>query len=260
MHVLAAFAFFPKYFTWTGLAICLFLFWFSIWIGIGVCFHRLLTHGSFKTSKWFRYVLTIAGTLSWEGGPIVWVGRHRVHHRYADTEKDPHTPKHGFDWAHMLWTMFRTTKEQNKDVWEITKDLQKDAGLVWINKFFWISQVILAVLLYSIGSLQSHDRAMSWLVWGIGVRTMIGYHITWAVNSFTHAYGYRNFNTNDLSTNNMIVGFLSGGEGWHNNHHHYPASAEHGGQRWFELDPTYWTIRLFEKCGLAWDVISFRKQ
>ena len=260
MHVLASLALFPRYFSWSGLLLCGFFFWLSIWIGIGVCYHRLLTHSGFKTTRFFRYILTLTGTLSWEGSPVIWVGRHRIHHQNADKKGDPHSPNDGFSWAHVLWVCIHVTKEENQEVWRVTGDLQKDPGLLFIHRYFWFTQVFLGILLFVFGNLfyDSHT-AKSWVIWGIGVRTVIGYHITWFVNSACHTWGYRNYNTKDRSTNLWWVGLLSGGEGWHNNHHADARSALHGGRRWYEIDITYQTIKLFARLGLVSDIVLPKK-
>jgi sn-1 stearoyl-lipid 9-desaturase len=260
LHVLAAFAFLPRNFSWTGLALCIFLFWLSIWIGIGVCYHRLLTHSGFETSRWFRYVLVLAACLSWEGGPIVWVGRHRIHHQNSDKPGDPHSPNDGFSWAHMFWVCFRAPLSENKEVWRVTGDLQKDPGLLLLNEYFWVPQVVFAFLLFWIGSMQSLQTAYSWVIWGIGVRTTLGYHITWFVNSACHTWGYRNYETSDRSTNLWWVALPSGGEGWHNNHHADARSAMHGGRRWYEVDLTYQTIRFICFLGLGKNIVLPKKR
>lgn len=262
LHVLASLAIFQfeRYFSWTGLGICLFLFGVSIWVGIGLCYHRLLTHKSFETSRWFKHVFTLAGTLSLQGGPLDWVGKHRVHHQNTDRDSDLHTPRHGIDWAHIGWIIFRLSKEQRAEVRQMAKDLERDRIMVWINKLFWLPQVILTILLFCTGYYyggQNIDMAFSWLIWGVGVRTVAGYHITWFVNSAGHKLGYRNYDTKDDSTNNWWVALLSWGEGWHNNHHMCPQSASHG-QRWFELDLTYLMIKLLEQFGLVWNIAPFK--
>lgn len=252
IHFLAIFAFF--YVTFDAIMIFIFLSCLSGWIGIGVCYHRLLTHSSFKTPKWFMYLLTIIGSLAWQGGPITWVGKHRLHHKYADTDQDPHTPKHGFAWAHVFWVMFRD--EEGKDPKEAAKDLVRDKGIYLIDKFYLIPQIILTIFLFAFGVWYKNlYTAVAWTVWGVGVRTVAVYHITWFVNSASHTWGYRSFNTNDTSTNNWWVAYLSGGEGWHNNHHADQRCAAHG-RRWWEFDPVFRFIKLLSFVGLAYNIIG----
>lgn len=246
----------PFYFSWSGFAVALFLYWLTGAIGITLCFHRLLTHRSFKTPKWFEYLLTIIACLAWQGGPVQWVGVHRLHHRHSDDELDPHSPKHGFTWAHMFWCMHK--QPEGRDPAAAAKDLSRDVGMRLIDRFFWIPQVVLVGLIFVAGewaaSLGWETSGLSWLLWGVCVRTVFVYHSTWFVNSASHTWGYRNYDTKDISTNLWWVALLSFGEGWHNNHHAHQRSAAHG-LRWFELDPTYWTIRLLGLLGLARDIV-----
>lgn len=248
----------PYLFSWTAVVLTVVLMWASGGLGITLGFHRLLTHRSFKCYPWLQYGLTLIGCLAWQGGPVTWVSVHRVHHRHSDEDGDPHTPTHGFAWAHMFWCMHKIRDDAPEA--KAAQDLRRDPVMQWINRFFWIPQVLLAVLLATGGyfvarlGIDAGAGAWSWLIWGICVRTVIVYHGTWFVNSATHTWGYRNFETKDQSTNLWWVALLSFGEGWHNNHHAHQRSAAHG-LRWFEFDVTYLTIRLLAALGLAWDVV-----
>lgn len=255
IHALALFA--PWYFNWSGLFICIFFMWLSGWIGITLCYHRLLTHKSFATPQWFAYMLTLFGTLAWQGGPIKWVGNHRLHHNHPDTDDDPHTPNHGLIWSHISWTLHKSPADVNPLL--LAKDLARDRVISLIDRFYWWPQLLLAIMLFLSGLfIEDAKTGFVWIVWGIGVRTVVVYHGTWFVNSAAHTWGYQNFKTGDRSTNNWWVAIFSGGEGWHNNHHAKQRSARHG-MRWFEIDPTYWTIRLLSLVGLAWDIIEPNK-
>ncbi len=254
MHVgcLAA----PFYFSWTALGASIILFWLTGGIGITLCYHRLLTHRSFTTPKWFEYILTTIGCLAWQGGPIQWVGVHRIHHKHSDEPDDPHTPKHGFGWAHMFWCMHKAP--DGRDPTAAAKDLQRDAGLRLLNKFFWVPQFLLVIVAclagYAFATLGFETSALSWFLWVVCLRTVLVYHVTWFVNSASHTWGYRNYDTPDHSTNLWWVALFSFGEGWHNNHHAHQRSAAHG-LRWYELDTTSWTIRFLEMIGLAKNVV-----
>lgn len=255
MHVGVLLA--PFYFTWTALAIVPLLYWLTASVGITLGYHRLLTHGSFKTPKWFKYLLTTVGCTAWQGAPVQWVGVHRIHHQHSDKDLDPHTPRHGFSWAHVLWCMFRLS--EGRVGTDAAKDLLRDPGMRVINRLSWAPQLILMVVLFLlgewVGSRGISATGMSWVVWGIFVRTVLCYHATWFVNSASHTWGYRTFQTNDNSRNLWWVALISFGEGWHNNHHAHQRSAAHG-LRWFEFDPTYMTIKILRRVGLAWDVVK----
>ena len=235
------------FFTWKALAVAVFLWWVSGSLGIGMGYHRLLTHRGYKTPKWMEYFLTICGTLALEGGPMAWVGTHRVHHQNTDKEGDPHSPNDGGLWAHMGWIM--TGKAMHNSVNELLPympDLRKDKFHVWITKWHWVPLTVLGIVLLAIGGLP-------FLLWGIFMRTTVGLHATWLVNSATHMWGSRRFLTSDTSTNNWWVAILTFGEGWHNNHHAVPQSARHG-LRWYEVDMNWYGINALQIVGLAWDV------
>lgn len=255
MHIAALAA--PFYFSWSGLLVAFVIYWMVGGFGITLCYHRLLTHRSFKTPKWFEYILALIGCLAWQGGPVQWVGIHRIHHQHSDQDLDPHTPNHGFTWSHMFWCMFH--EQEGREGVDAAKDLMRDPGLRLINKFFWVPQIVLGALLYVGGEFAASQgwvavgAGMSWLIWGVAVRIVVGYHGTWLVNSASHTWGYRNFETTDRSTNNWWVALLSFGEGWHNNHHAFQRSAAHG-LRWYEFDVTYLTIRFLGLIGLATDI------
>ena len=254
MHIGCLFA--PFYFSWSALALTAFLMWLTGGIGITLCYHRLLTHRSFKTPKWFEYVITTIACMAWQGGPIQWVGVHRLHHKHSDEELDPHSPKHGFTWAHMFWCMHK--QPDGQDARAAAKDLQRDRVLWLLDKYFWVPQFFLVALVYVVGEWMGRSgfetSGLSWLLWGVCVRTVVVYHSTWFVNSAAHTWGYRNYDTSDISTNLWWVALLSFGEGWHNNHHAYQRSAAHG-LRWYEFDMTYWLIRLLGVVGLAKDIV-----
>ncbi len=246
MHVFALLAFHPAFFSWSAVAVMVLLCWASGGLGVTLGFHRLLTHGSFQTPRLIKYLLTAIGCTTLQGSPVQWVGTHRLHHAESDTDHDPHTPRHGFTWAHMLWCM---TRNPNGHVArDAAKDLLRDRVMAWLDRNYLLPALVLGVLLYLLGG-------WSWVIWGMCVRTVIVYHGTWFVNSAAHTWGYRNFNTTDGSRNTWWVAILSFGEGWHNNHHAHQRSAAHG-LKWWEFDITYLTILAMEKVGLAWRVVK----
>jgi stearoyl-CoA desaturase (delta-9 desaturase) len=235
------------FFTWKALALAVFIWWVAGSLGIGLSYHRLLTHRGYKTPKWMEYFLTICGTLALEGGPIAWVGTHRVHHQNTDKEGDPHSPRDGGLWAHMGWILTGQAMHNSvKELSAYTPDLRKDPFHVWITKWHWVPLTVLGVALFAIGG-------WSCLLWGIFFRTVIGLHATWLVNSATHMWGSRRFMTEDTSKNSMWVALLTFGEGWHNNHHAVPQAARHG-LTWYEIDMNWYAICVLRALGLAWDI------
>ncbi len=239
----------PFTFTWSGLAVALSLFMLTV-IGVNMGFHRLLTHRSYQTPKPMEYFLTLLATLSCQGGALQWVATHRAHHAHADEDGDPHSPRDGAWWAHMLWWMpFHRVLNVAEYRLHYIKDLAKDPVHRFLDRCQIPLTVLLAVTLLVLGELWG-GVGLSWLVWGIFVRLTLTYHVTWLVNSATHMWGYRSHQTRDDSTNLWWVALLSFGEGWHNNHHAFPSSARHG-LRWWEVDVTYWLIRMLGLVGLA---------
>ena len=253
IHLLAVLVCLPMFFSWSGVCLCIMLCLITGPLGVTLCFHRLLTHGSFKTARWFKYLLTVCATLSWQGGVLRWVGTHRIHHLHSDEEGDPHSPTHGFTWAHMLWTLFDNLTDEEIDA--VTRDLRRnDPFIVFIDTWYWAPQIILTLALFALGYFfWDWKVGVSWVVWGVGLRTTLVYHSTWFVNSASHTWGYQTYKTGDGSKNLWWVAAISFGEGWHNNHHAHPTSARHG-ERWWELDVTYLIIRALSLIGLAREI------
>jgi len=241
-HIGAIAAFF--FFSWKGVLLALFLNWVATSLGIGVGYHRLLTHRGYKVPKWLEYVLTVCATLSLEGGPIFWVATHRIHHRHSDQEGDPHTPLDGKWWAHMGWILMgKSMDHDTTTLAHYVPDLAKDKFHVWITKYHYVPLILLGLLLLAVGGIPA-------VLWGIFFRTIFGLPATWLVNSATHSWGTRRFVTRDLSTNSWWVAFFTWGEGWHNNHHAHPVSARHG-LAWCEIDTNWYVIWLLAKLRLA---------
>lgn len=227
------------YFSWLGLALG-----FTVWFiancpGVGVGFHRLLTHRGFETPKWVEYTLTFIGCLALQGSPTVWVAVHRIHHKYVEQEgKDPHTPREGVAWAQWLWMLLPNPPLEEEIIQRYAPDLAKDKFHQWMHKYWWLPSTLLGVILLFAGWPNP-----SLFLWVGVVPVAVGWQITWMVNSVTHKWGSRRFDTPDDSTNNLFVAILTFGEGWHNNHHKYPTSARHG-LVWWEIDMNYYFILL----------------
>ena len=244
-HVLAVVAlFFPnKGAIVTAVVLC----FVSGMLGIGMSYHRLLTHRGYKTPRWMEYFLTWCGTLALEGGPIFWVATHRIHHQKSDREGDPHTPREGTWWSHMGWIIKGQGLHHDAEILaRYVPDLARDPFHVWLSTWHWTSNVVVGLLLLAFGGIP-------YVLWGIFFRTTFGLHTTWLVNSATHIWGSRRFKTRDDSTNNWWVAALTFGEGWHNNHHAHPTSARHG-LAWYEIDLNWIGISALRVLGLAWDI------
>jgi stearoyl-CoA desaturase (delta-9 desaturase) len=240
-------------FSWTALFVSLALWWISGSLGIGMGYHRLLTHRGFKTPKWVEYFLTVCATLTLESGPIQWVGTHRIHHAHTEQPGDPHSPRDGTWWAHMGWILTGTAQQHDEvTLRRYVPDLMKDPFHVWLSKWFFVPVVALGVLLLVFGG-------WSVFFWGMFLRTTLGLHATWLVNSATHLWGKKRYRTEDDSTNNWLIALLTFGEGWHNNHHAHPRAARHG-YTWYDIDMNWYGIRALQLLGLAHDIKFLPRQ
>ena len=237
-------------FSWANLGVGVFLWWLAGSLGIGLGYHRLLTHRGFVVPKWLEYTLSVFGTLALQSGPLSWVTTHRVHHAFTETAKDPHSPRSGTYWSHIGWIFRGTAQNQSwATMQRYCPDFANDRFHQLLNKYYYVPIVALAVVLFAIGGL-------SMVLWGVFLKTVIGWHFTWLVNSATHLWGTRRFETRDDSRNNGLIAALTWGEGWHNNHHAYPRSARHG-LTWYEIDINWIQIRILEKLGLAKSVYAY---
>jgi fatty-acid desaturase len=266
IHLLALLAFVPWFFSWTGVVLAILGLYVFGTLGISLGFHRLLTHRSLGCPKWLEHSFAILGLCCVEDTPARWVGIHRRHHEHADEQPDPHSPLAGFFWSHIGWMIFRNRELTRLGlISRYAKDLMRDPFYARLEtNFLWVKVVLLSwaaffaagfviKLLLGGSAIEALQFGSSLLVWGVFVRTVAVWHISWSVNSVAHLWGYRNYDTDESSRNNFIVGILSNGEGWHNNHHADPRSARYG-HRWWELDVTWLTIKLLSALGLAWDV------
>lgn len=231
-------------FSWKALAVSLFLWWVAGSLGIGMSYHRLLTHRSYRVPKWVEYFLTICATLAMEGGPIFWVATHRRHHKHSDQAGDPHSPRDGRWWSHMGWILAPSAERNDPALMQrYAPDLYRDRFYRLLDRFFLVPTIILGFILYAIGGWQL-------VTWGVFLRLVFGLHSTWFVNSAAHIWGSRRFETTDDSRNNWWVALITFGEGWHNNHHAHPTAARHG-LAWYELDLNWMGIRALQLMGLA---------
>ncbi|TWT73113.1 acyl-CoA desaturase [Allorhodopirellula solitaria] len=272
LHVLTILCLLPWFFSWAGVAAFLAGVVLFGQMAIPIGYHRLLTHHSFRTPKWFERTLVTLAMCAAQETPAHWVAWHRMHHSHSDHENDPHSPREGFLWSHVRWLVHETrTRLATFSMYEkYARDVLADPYYRWIEKLpsaaglFWLGHALIytlittAVCLAVYGNEPTAYRMIaSIVVWGVVARTVWVWHITWAVNSLSHMFGYRNYETSDDSRNNWLVTLLTAGEGWHNNHHADPASAsvQH---RWWEIDVNYYVIRCFGMIGLASHIIRPR--
>ena len=234
-------------FSWKAFFITFALYWMAIGFGIGMGYHRLHTHRSYKVPKAIEYFFAVCGTLTLEGGPIFWVATHRLHHQNSDKAGDPHSPNEGSFWAHMGWIIFGEKRHNDTTMMSrYAPDLAKDPFYRWLNTYHYLPLTISGLLILAFGGFQL-------FLWTVCLRVVVGLHATWLVNSATHMFGSRRFETTDDSRNSWWVALLTFGEGWHNNHHAHPVSARHG-LAWYELDVTWLQISLLKKLGIAKNV------
>jgi fatty-acid desaturase len=265
---MALLALVPWFFSWTGVALAVLGLYVFGTLGIGLGFHRLLTHRGIVCPKWLEHTFAVLGVCCMQDTPARWVATHRRHHEHADQQSDPHSPLVHLLWGHMGWLIFK-----NRELTRLglanryAKDILRDSFYARLErKDLWLAIVAASWVIFFLGGVSTQlllgapaidalQFGLSVLVWGVFVRTVVVWHITWSVNSIAHVWGYRNYDTDESSRNNVIVALLSSGEGWHNNHHADPRSARHG-HLWWELDVTWLTIRLLARLGLASKVMS----
>ena len=235
-------------FSWKALAVSLFLWWVAGSLGVGMGYHRLLTHQRLQNTESGGVFLN-RSVERWPSKAATSTGSSRIAFttRIRKCLADPHTPRDGGWWAHMGWIL-RGTSQQHSDavMWRYAPDLMKDRVHFWLNKFYFVPLIVCGIVLLAVGG-------WSMLLWGIFLRVTVALHMTWLVNSATHMWGTRRFETNDDSTNSWWVALLTFGEGWHNNHHAHPRAARHG-LTWYEIDINWWGIRTLQFLGLAKDI------
>jgi stearoyl-CoA desaturase (delta-9 desaturase) len=267
VHLFACLAFVPWFFSWTGAVLCLLGLYFFGTLGINLCLHRMLTHQSFRVPKWLEYTLATIANCCLEDSPARWVAIHRLHHQHSDEQADPHSPLVNLFWGHMGWIVVRSTQHDITYHYErYCRDILRDPYYFWCERklhWLWI-YVAHAILFYFVGlgigwaatgSIWGGVQfGASLLVWGVFLRTVLVWHITWSVNSFGHVFGYQNYPTGDSSRNNVLFALISNGDGWHNNHHAHPRCAAHG-HKWWEFDVTWITVRILQRLGLATNVV-----
>jgi stearoyl-CoA desaturase (delta-9 desaturase) len=275
VHALAALAVIPWLFSWTGLVLLVAGTYFFGGLGMNLCYHRLLAHRSFACPMWLERTFVVIALCCMQDAPARWVAAHRIHHNHSDTEPDPHSPLVSFLWSHVGWMLVdRHGLNKISNYERYVRDLLRQPFYLNLERrlvptiiyfghglLYFLIGFVTGVFMGSEPAAVGASRWMaglqfglSLLVWGVFLRTVVVWHITWSVNSLTHMFGYRNYDTEEQSRNNWFVAIIASGEGWHNNHHADPASATNR-RRWWEIDPIYGMIRVLELVGLATDVV-----
>ena len=212
--------------------------------GITAGYHRYFAHRSYQTSRFFQFCLGWFGAMSIQRGPMWWAGHHRNHHKFSDVEGDPHSPILNSVWySHVGWILSDNLKDADEAV---MKDWKKYPELWWLDKYDWLPGVLTAAFCYAVGG-------WSGFFWGFLFGTVVLYHATFCVNSLCHLAGRRRFETTDRSRNNWFAAIFTMGEGWHNNHHHYPSAARQGFQ-WWEFDLSYCMLKALAAVGVVWNL------
>ena len=236
----------------------------AVWVAAGLYavrmfaltgfYHRYFSHKTFRTSRLVQFVFAVIGASCVQRGPLWWAAHHRNHHRNADTALDPHSPSlRGFLWSHAGWFL---TPHGFRTDWSRIPDLAKFPELRWLDRYDTLVPVVLAALLYGLGGLLEHTQPQlgtsggQMLVWGFFVSTVVLFHATVTINSFAHRFGTRRFATKDDSRNNVWLALITFGEGWHNNHHFFPGTVRQG-FRWWEVDVTWYVLRIMGALGLV---------
>ncbi len=218
--------------------------------GLTAGYHRYFSHRSFKTSRFVQFLLALLGCLAVQKGPLWWAAHHRRHHKYSDQEGDVHSPiVSSLWWSHIGWVISRKYDQTD---WNAIKDFARFPELRWLNKYHMIPPIILAVACF-FGGVFFGASGWQWLVWGFVISTVLLYHGTFTVNSLAHLWGSRRYETADQSRNNFWIALWTGGEGWHNNHHHYMASVKQG-FFWWEFDFSYYALKIMSWFRLVWDL------
>lgn len=245
---------------WVGISWFAVIFMLTFYLvrmfAITAFFHRYLSHKTFQTSRPVQFIFLLLGTMSAQRGPLWWAAHHRYHHRFTDTAQDPHSSTHGFWYSHIGWFLNEQNVSTRKDA---IKDWLKFPEIVWLDRFSLPVVLITAFIIYLLGEwvAVSHPgfgtSGPQLLVWGFVISTVLLIHATLCINSLAHLYGSRDFDTPDNSRNNLFLSILTLGEGWHNNHHYYAGSARQG-FFWWQIDMTYYGLKLMSWCGLVWGI------
>ena len=217
--------------------------WAVRMFGVTAGYHRYFSHRTFNTSRVFQFVLAVLAQSSSQKGVLWWAAHHRDHHRFSDTDRDVHSPKRGFWYAHIMWMHDPVSFETR---WRRVRDLHRFAELRWLDRWWVAPPTLLAIACFAY---------LGWagLFIGFFLSTVLLWHATFTINSLSHVWGRRKYDTTDTSRNNVWLALLTLGEGWHNNHHRYMLSARQG-FRWWEIDVTYYALKVLSWFRVVWDL------
>lgn len=239
----------------TALVVCLGLYVVRM-LAITGFYHRYFAHRAFRTSRPLQFAFAFVGASAGQRGPLWWAAHHRRHHKHADTDRDVHSPIRGFLWSHLGW--FATRGNFATDLAQV-RDFARYPELRFLDRFDVLAPATLGAVLYLIGEAlaagapELGTSGLQLFAWGFCVSTVVLFHATSTVNSLGHTFGSRRYPTRDTSRNSWLLALLTLGEGWHNNHHHYPIASRQG-FFWWEVDITYYVLRLLAALGLVWDL------
>jgi len=272
IHVLALSVLLPSIFVWWGILLVLTGNFIFGSLGVNLGYHRMLTHRSVRFPLLLERLWVLLAVCCLEGSPLWWACVHRIHHQYSDQPGDPHSPSTSLFWGHMQWIFTVDPQRLSLETYaKYIPDLVHDPFLRWLHRrhtwflVYVVHAILIAGIGFGIGFLVNDNLAAAVLfgtqvfVWAVLVRTAYVWHVTWLVNSFSHRWGYRSYDTDDQSRNNFIVALLTNGEGWHNNHHAAPRACSQG-HRWWEIDLTFIVVQMLQSIGLAYDLVLVQKK
>jgi stearoyl-CoA desaturase (delta-9 desaturase) len=239
MHALVGLAFVTG-FKWEWALLALISYYVRMF-GVTAGYHRYFGHRAFKTGRVFQFFLAFLAETSVQKGALWWAAHHRHHHRFSDQPEDIHSPvRRGFWWSHVGWILARRYDATN---YSAIKDFARFPELVWLNEYWVVPPAVMTAVLFALGGLP-------WVVWGMIIPTVFLWHGTFTINSLTHVFGRRRYLTTDTSRNNFLLALITCGEGWHNNHHYHQNTANQG-LFWWEIDPTFYALKVLSWFGVV---------
>ncbi|HUR81955.1 MAG TPA: acyl-CoA desaturase [Thermoanaerobaculia bacterium] len=227
----------------TAVAVCAAMYVVRMF-GITAFYHRYFSHRAYKTSRAMQFVAAVIGNAAAQRGPLWWAAHHRYHHQHADTPEDLHSPRQSGFWrSHIGWILENKNYHTRS---RLVPDLARYPELVFLDRFDWMVPLLTAIALFIAGGAQL-------LVWGFFISTVFLFHGTCVINSLAHMWGTRTYDSRDDSRNNFVLSLITLGEGWHNNHHQFPGRTRQG-MAWWQIDPTFYVLKVMSWLALVWDI------